>query len=103
MSSFDSVVFAPYQDSGGYCWSEISKPSNLVEAGNSRVNSPSQILCKLSQTIFALFEISGQACTSPCSSADVCNFQAFSSISFWKRTDNLRVKEVAELSPDQKM
>ena len=44
MSSLVNVVFGPYQDSGGYCKSEMSKPSNFVEEGNSRVNSPSQIL-----------------------------------------------------------
>ena len=47
ISSFASVVLDPYQDSGGYCRSEMSKPSNFVEEGNSRVSSPNQILYAL--------------------------------------------------------
>lgn len=44
MSSFESVVLGLYHHSGGYCSSEILKPSNLVVGGGSRVSSAIQML-----------------------------------------------------------
>ena len=54
ISSFCKVVLGPYQSCGGYCASEISKPSKCVEGGSSassRDSSPTHILYLVSHSM----------------------------------------------------